>query len=148
MLKNLILIGTLVLLQVLGNILLSRGMRQIGKAITTVTPDQLIALGIQVMSNHWILLGIGLQVICLVLYLTAISRLDLSYVLPIMSSSYVLTTLFAWIMLGEKIALTRWIGSLLVSIGVMLAGLTGAAQPSFRRLNDRKSLYITGRREK
>jgi drug/metabolite transporter (DMT)-like permease len=135
LLKNLILIGALVLLQVLGNISLSRGMRQIGKAIT-VTPDKLILLGMQTLSNPWVLLGIGIQIICLVLYMSAISRLDLSYVLPIMSSSYVLTTLFAWIILEEKIAPNRWIGSLLVSIGVMLAGLTSIKQSSFRGSSD------------
>ncbi len=139
MLKNLILLGTLVLLQVLGNIWLSRGMREIGKT-ATVTPEGLLELGIQVLSNPWVICGIGFQVICLMLYLIAMSRLDLSYILPIMSSSYVLTTLFAWIILDERIAPTRWIGSVLVSIGVMLAGFTSRKQSSFRSSSENRSL--------
>jgi uncharacterized membrane protein len=121
--KHLVLLFSLVVIQVLGNIWLSRGMRQVG-GTTGVEPSGLLALGTQVLTNHWIILGIGFQIVCLALYLTAISRLDLSYVLPIMSSSYVLTTLFAWLILGEQIAATRWIGTLLVSMGVMLASLT------------------------
>ena len=129
-LKNLILISALVLLQVLGNICLSRGMRQIG-ATAAIVPGNFLALGIQILSDPWVILGIVIQIICLIVYLLVISRLDLSYVLPIMSSSYVLTTLFGWLILGEKIALTRWLGSLLVSFGVMLAGLTSEKQSSF-----------------
>ncbi len=130
-LKNLILITALVLLQVLGNICLSRGMRQIG-ATAAIVPGNLIGLGIQILSDPWVILGICIQIICLIVYLLVISRLDLSYVLPIMSSSYVLTTLFGWLILGEKVALTRWLGSILVSFGVMLAGLTSAKQSSFK----------------
>lgn len=121
--KNLALIWLLIVIQVLGNIWLSRGMHLVAAHAPT-TPVGLLALGTQVLTNPWIVLGILFQIVALLLYLTAISRLDLSYVLPIMSSSYVLTTLFAWLILGERIVLTRWLGTLLVSIGVFLASLT------------------------
>lgn len=121
--KNLALIGLLVVIQVLGNIWLSRGMHLVAAPGST-TPVGLLALGVQVLTNPWIILGILFQIVALLLYLTAISRLDLSYVLPVMSSSYVLTTLFAWLILGERIAFTRWLGTFLVSIGVFLASLT------------------------
>ncbi len=87
------------------------------------------------LSNPWILLGIAFQIVALVLYLIAISRMDLSYVLPMMTSSYVLTTLMAWLVLGERVAATRWIGTLLISFGVMLAGLTDGKRSTVTKVS-------------
>lgn len=123
MTKNLLILAVLVLLQVLGNIWLSRGMRQIG-AIDSLDLAKLGETAIHVLTNPWVILGIIFQILALGLYLTAISRLDLSFVLPILASSYVLTTLFAWLILHEQVSLNRWVGSFLISLGVFLTSLT------------------------
>ncbi|HAC65332.1 MAG TPA: hypothetical protein DCF68_17835 [Cyanothece sp. UBA12306] len=77
-----------------------------------------------ILTNIWIILGITVLIISLSLYLTAISDLDLSYVLPIHASSYVLNGIFAWLFLGESISFYRWASTLLIAFGVLFVGLS------------------------
>jgi len=51
-------------------------------------------------------------------YMMALSWADLTYVLPATSLSYVLLTLIASFFLHESVSMSRWLGVLLVSIGV------------------------------
>lgn len=125
--KKFIVLSLLVLFQVLGNVELSHGMRQIGE-VNTLNPLLVLKLGSRVLTNPWIILGVAFLIASLLLYLAAISRLDLSYVLPITESSYVLTTLFAWLMLGEKISVARWVGTLTISVGVLIVGLSESSK--------------------
>ena len=112
----------LVNFQVLGDVWLSRGMRQLGTA-TISTPADLGAIGVQLLTNPWLLLGALFLVSALLLYLAALSRLDLSYVLPMTAAKYVLSALCAWLVLGESVSALRWGGTLLVSGGVLLVSL-------------------------
>jgi drug/metabolite transporter (DMT)-like permease len=125
--KKFIVLSLLVLFQVLGNVELSHGMRQIGE-VNTLNPLLLLKLGSRVLTNPWIILGVAFLIASLLLYLAAISRLDLSYVLPITESSYVLTTLFAWLMLSERISVARWVGTLTISVGVLIVGLSESSK--------------------
>jgi drug/metabolite transporter (DMT)-like permease len=51
-------------------------------------------------------------------YMTALSWADLTYVLPTTSISYIMLTLVARFVLHEQVSLTRWLGVLLISVGV------------------------------
>jgi uncharacterized membrane protein len=66
-------------------------------------------------------------------YLASLSWADLSYIMPATTFGYVLTAFLAHFMLGEAIPLTRWIGILMISVGVgFITGggsLTVAATP-------------------
>ena len=97
--KQFILLSSLALTQVLGDIWLSRGMKEFG-AIANFTPSVIGQVLIHLFTNFWILLGVATLIISLFLYLTAISRLDLSYVLPIHASTYVLNAYLAWLIAG------------------------------------------------
>jgi drug/metabolite transporter (DMT)-like permease len=66
------------------------------------------------------MLGFVLLLAFFALYLAALSRLDLSYVLPMTASTYVLTALSAWLILGESVSPIRWAGTLAVTIGIVL----------------------------
>jgi transporter family protein len=71
----------------------------------------------------WILIAIEAVLATLVgdlAYFAAIKKGDVSLVTIIMSSSPLVTLIFACIFLGEKITLTRIIGAILVIIGVIL----------------------------
>jgi transporter family protein len=122
-----ILLLSLIVSQVFGNIWLSRGMRQVGE-IRTFDPLTLLAVGLQVLTNSWIWLGIVCLIIALLLYLNALSRLELSYVLPITALSYGLNALFANFILGETISPNRWIGTSIITIGVVLVSLSETAK--------------------
>ncbi|WP_267383638.1 EamA family transporter [Cyanobacterium sp. uoEpiScrs1] len=121
--KIFILLTCLAFTQVFGDILLSRGMKDFG-IFEFSNPLIIPHLITYILSNIWIILGIIVLIISLGLYLTAISDLDLSYVLPIHASSYVLNGIFAWLLLDEKISIMRWSSTLLIAFGVFLVGLS------------------------
>ena len=117
--KNYTVLTLVVILQVIGNVFLSRGMRSVG-SIDRISLTTVYAYGLKTAANPWVLLGFGLLLVFFGLYLAALSRLDLSYVLPMTASTYVLTAFSAWIILGESVSRTRWAGTLAVTIGIVL----------------------------
>lgn len=96
-----------------GDVCLGRGMRDFG-AVTTANIGSLLS----VLLNPWIIGGISLLILFFASYLTALSWADLTYVLPATAISYLLMALFAKILLHEHVTLHRWIGILLITIGV------------------------------
>jgi uncharacterized membrane protein len=60
----------------------------------------------------------------LISQLSLLSRVDLSYVLPVTSISYVLTALMGKFLLHEPVSTERWIGIGLVILGVSLVART------------------------
>ena len=132
MIKSAVL-SLLVLFQVLGDVWLSRGMRQVGgvtsgavtgDGVTGLNPATLVAIGLQVLTNPWIILGVCFLIGSLLLYLAAISQFDLSYVLPMTAAKYVLSAVLASSVLGEQITGIRWLGTGLVSGGVLWVGFS------------------------
>jgi drug/metabolite transporter (DMT)-like permease len=117
--KNYTVLGLVVLLQVIGNVFLSRGMRTVG-SINTISPASVFSYGVRAATNPSLMLGFSLLLAFFALYLAALSRLDLSYVLPMTASTYVLTAVLAWLILGESVSLTRWAGTLAVTVGILL----------------------------
>ena len=73
------------------------------------------------------------------LYLTAISKLDLSYVLPIHASSYVLNGIFAWAILGEDVTGMRWVSTFIISCGALCVGLSDSSTADSVQHNNLKS---------
>jgi drug/metabolite transporter (DMT)-like permease len=124
--KKFILLALMVLCQVLGDIWLSRGMKQFGEVTfaTFADPSALLSLIVYFLTSPWISLGIIFLIACLFFYLAAISRFDLSYVLSINAFSYVLNAIFAWLLLDERISGIRWASTSLISSGVLLVGLS------------------------
>ena len=96
-------------------------MRQVGALEwSPLSPATLAGIVAQVFSNPWVLLGVGVLLGYFLFYLTALSRMDLSYVLPFTASSYILTSFLASGFLREEISATRWIGTFLISAGIFL----------------------------
>ena len=117
--NNIPILVMLVISQVLGDIWLSRGMKTIGQ-VSSLTPIAVGRSAFDLLLNPWIWLGVGTLIFALLLYLTAISRLDLSYVLPIRASGYVFNAILAWLLLGEQISSTRWLATLIIALGVFI----------------------------
>ena len=117
--NNIPILIMLVISQVLGDIWLSRGMKTIGQ-VSSLTPIAVGGSAFNLLVNPWIWLGVGTLIFALLLYLTAISRLDLSYVLPIRASGYVFNAILAWWLLGEQISSIRWLATLIIALGVFI----------------------------
>ena len=126
--KNLVVLSLIVLFEVVGNTFLSFGMRSLGPIHLTQTAS-LLAAGPKVATNPWVLLGVSFLIGYFIVFLVALSRLDLSYVLPMTAVSYVLTAFFATGFLGESVSLPRWLGTLAISIGVVLVNLSERTTP-------------------
>ena len=50
----------------------------------------------------------------------ALTKVDLSFAYPFLGLSYVLILLCSWVFLGEYIPLIRWVGVLVICLGVFL----------------------------
>lgn len=96
-----------------GDVSLARGMKASG-AITAANWDRLFAA----LWNPWVLTGIGLLLLFMCSYLTALSWADLTYVLPATAISYVLMALLGKFFLHENVTVWRWLGIALITAGV------------------------------
>ena len=105
--------------QAIGNILLSQGMKFVAEE-SQLTWNNWVSIYSQALQSPSILLGVGFFVIFFVLFAVALSRADLSFVLPAISSEVVVNVAFADYFLNETVSSTRWIGALLIAIGVSL----------------------------
>ena len=74
----------------------------------------------KVVAVPWVWLGLGLMGIGLASWLLAIAQADLSFVYLVGSLYYVLVFVMSRIFLGEKINSTKFLGTLLVGIGIIL----------------------------
>jgi len=111
----------IVVCQVFGDLWLSRGMRQIG-AVNSVEIGLLITIAIKFLTNPWIWLGIAFLITTLILYLVALSRFDLSYVLPLTAFTYVLSTAMAVLILHEHVSAIRLLGTGIITAGAFVVG--------------------------
>src|SRR5437867_3650198 len=105
--------------QAVGNVLLSQGMKLIAGE-SQLTWNNWVSIFLQAVQSPSILLGVGFFVIFFVLFAVALSRADLSFVLPAISSEVVINVAFADYFLNETVSSTRWIGAVLIAIGVGL----------------------------
>jgi len=113
------LLAVAIVSQAVGNVLLSQGMKLIaGESQLTLSTG--VSIFWQAAQSPSILLGVGFYVIFFVLFAAALSRADLSFVLPAISSEVVLNVAFADYFLNETVSAIRWTGVLLISIGVGL----------------------------
>jgi drug/metabolite transporter (DMT)-like permease len=117
--KTAILIAVIVLADSAGDVLLTRGMKQVGE-ISTIRWRELLAIARKVVTNRSFLSAIFFICVTFVSFLTVLSWADLSLVFPATSLIYVVSTLGAKFILGERVTLQRWAGILLVCFGVAL----------------------------
>jgi len=119
--KTQILVLLVVITNVLGNVFLSHGMHEVGRLVSASPLAYLHAF-----ANPWNVLGICVLVIWMLSDLALLSRADLSFVLPVTASSYVLVALLGHFLLHEHISWERWSGIVLITFGVILAEETPA----------------------
>src|ERR1700676_1203052 len=120
--KTLFMVLLLVLCANAGDLMLKRGMSQIG-AVTLSWSGLGHALSLTI-HNPTIWLGIVFLLGFMVSYMTVMSWADYSYVMPAGAFGYAILTLLAVVVLHEKVSLQRWAGVLFICVGVILVGQT------------------------
>jgi drug/metabolite transporter (DMT)-like permease len=105
-----------------GDLLLKRGMMQIGNVPLTSAGLQHAFVATVTSGTIWlaILFLIGFTTS----YMLLMSWADYSYVMPAGAFGYALVTLLAVIFLHESVSPRRWIGVALICAGVLTVGLT------------------------
>src|SRR5215469_8255468 len=120
--KTLVMILVMVVCANVGDLMLKRGMGQIG-----AVPLSLAGLEhafILTITNATIWLGIFFLIGFTISYMTVMSWADYSYVMPAGAFGYALLTLLAVVFLHESVSPRRWIGVVLICVGVLLVGQT------------------------
>lgn len=75
---------------------------------------------ITIFCSPHVLLGAFLYSSATLLWLYALSKVDLSFAYPFLALSYVLVILASCLLLGEHIPLFRWVGAFVICLGVLL----------------------------
>jgi uncharacterized membrane protein len=120
--KTLIMVLAMVVCANAGDLLLKRGMSQIG-AVQLTTAGIVHAFQLTV-TNGTIWVGIVFLTGFMLSYMTVLSWADYSYVMPAGAFGYALLTLLAVIFLHETVSARRWVGVVLICVGVLLVGQT------------------------
>ncbi|HET6384678.1 MAG TPA: EamA family transporter [Armatimonadota bacterium] len=81
------------------------------------------------LKNVWLWAGIGLLTIQFAAFMLAMKLAPVTVVVPLMSCTYIGTTLLAKFILHEKVTVQRWSGIAVVMLGVALLGLSTLHPP-------------------
>jgi len=122
MIMTWVLVLSLVTADSAGNILLTRGMKQVGE-VHTLQIRHLLQIARRALVNPWLGLGILCMAVSFFLFLTLLSGKDLSFVLPSTALAYVMSVFGARYILKEAVSASRWIGTLIICAGVALIAL-------------------------
>ena len=121
--KTYALMAPIVLFTSVGNVLLGKGMKQIGE-VCDWSPGALGGLLVKTFTNGWIWLGIGSLLLFLVSFMVVLSWADYTFVMPVSASNYAVATLMGHWALGEVVTLQRWLGVTLICLGVAIVTRT------------------------
>jgi len=122
-LKTYLVILWMVVFGPLGNILLGKGMKQVGP-LAVGSPAELLHLAGHVFTSGVIWLGIVSLITFFVAYMLVLSWADYSYVQPASSIAYAVVALLGHFALNEAVTPTRWLGVLVICLGVLVVGHT------------------------
>jgi len=134
----LILIVALVF-EAIGVVFLSKGLKQIGD-VGAITPTAIKRLIVDGATNRNILLGILFEAIFFAGLLVLLARADVSFVWPLTSLGFVLTTLAAKFIRGEEVTALRWSGVILIMIGAGFVGWSEKSKPAANHPDNPASL--------
>jgi drug/metabolite transporter (DMT)-like permease len=120
--KTLLMVSLMVLTANAGDLMLKRGMLQIGAV--RISGAGIWQALLSTIHNGTIWLGIFFLIGFTVCYMTTVSWADYSYVMPVGAFGYAVQTLLAVVILHEVVNAQRWAGVVLIVTGVLLVGQT------------------------
>lgn len=110
------LILTGVMLNACAQLLLKAGAGAIGTL--EFTRANILPIGIKLATQIPILGGLACYVISVVVWILALSRVEVSLAYPMLSLGYVVNAIAAWYLFGEALSLQR-----IIAIGIILVGV-------------------------
>jgi drug/metabolite transporter (DMT)-like permease len=119
-------IAVMVIAGPLGNVLLGKGMKQLGAAALW-PPVAFWHTLPRILASGSIWLGIASLLAFFVANMLVLSWADYSFVQPASSLAYGVVALLGYLMLGEHVSLLRWAGIAVICLGVFVVGRTADA---------------------
>lgn len=114
-----------IMMGALGGVLLKMGVSNIGS-----TQVGSVAQGFQfvisMFTNLQVLTGMALYFLSVVIWAYLLTKLDISFVQPILALTYVVTPILAIFMLHEQVPPNRWLGIAVIIIGVYIVARTAS----------------------
>lgn len=114
-----LLLSVVVLAGTAGEVAVTRAMKQIGE-VHRFTPAALLRVLGRALRLKWMWIGLFLLAMAFFSLLALLSWENVSFVVPLTALSYVVGALMAKLFLKEDVDLIRWMGVLLVVVGVVL----------------------------
>ncbi|MFA4949108.1 MAG: EamA family transporter [Candidatus Krumholzibacteriia bacterium] len=115
MLRSLLLIVATVIINTTGQFLVKTGVNRVG----AVNLNDFHAI-VKALSSWLVLCGFVIYFLSALIWISILSKAELSWAFPILSLSYVLTVLLSPILLNESFSAHRLIGTLVICLGVFL----------------------------
>jgi multidrug transporter EmrE-like cation transporter len=102
----------------IGQILLKIGMGRLGQI--TISPSQLFNIVWRIGTNPYIIIGLCIYLFGTLFWLSALSRVPLSYAYPFASISYIVMLGASVLLFKEEISLPRFLGTAIIGLGVLV----------------------------
>ena len=118
-LKNLILFSIIVLAGTGGELCVSLAMKRVGE-VTSFHPVDVSRVVMRAFGQPWMWVGVSMMALAFFALLGALSIYNVSFVVPVTALSYIAGALGGALFLHEHVNFWRWVGVLLVAIGVTL----------------------------
>jgi len=112
-----------VILAPLGNVLIGKGMQQVGSLKATNANDLVPLIG-RMFSSPWLWVGIACLLGFFVVQMLLLTWADYSYVQPATALSYLSVAVLSYLLLGEAVSPLRWAGIGVICLGVLIVGRT------------------------
>jgi len=112
------LIAAGVLLNTFAQLLLKAGTNSIGHFEFALA--RAVDIGLKFAVNPYILGGMACYAVSLVVWLMALSRVEVSVAYPMLSVGFALNAVLAWWLLGEPVTLQRIAGIAVIIVGVTI----------------------------
>jgi len=103
----------------IGDILLAKGMKEMGD-VSAMNLRGMLSAGYQALTTPKLVIGTAMLAIFFFLWLAVLSWEDLSVALPMQALNYVLVAFLSQYFLGETVSPLRWAGTILVCVGVIM----------------------------
>ena len=128
MTKILIVLILALVVEAVGVVCLSKGLKQIGET-SNLSIREIGRLIVKGSTNGSILAGVALEAAFFGALLYLLSQRDVSLIWPLTSLGFVITALAAKFILREEISFVRWAGVALIMIGAALVSYSEKNKP-------------------
>lgn len=127
MTKVLIILIFALIVEAVGVVVLSKGLKQIGE-VQTISPREIGRIIAKGATNTSILLGVALEAAFFGALLYLLSQRDVSLIWPLTALGFVITAFAAKFILKEEVSALRWVGVALIVLGASLVSYSEKAK--------------------